>query len=172
MALFANKILTWDNCLKHGWTGPSICYLCKDESEMVSHIFLSCSYTGHVWTLIVPELKTLAIWCSKSLEQSFHNWEADRELKGYAYFSCLMVTGIWWVHNQAIFYDYMKTLEVTMRIINWWLVEFKEDIKPPRIFSLMPLYIDLSIPWGYFDRVSQGTTPPRHGHWCSPFLRP
>ena len=66
-----NKILTWDNCLKRGWIEPSICYLYKDESESVSHIFLSCSYTGHVWTLIEVKLKTSAIWCSKSLEESF-----------------------------------------------------------------------------------------------------
>jgi hypothetical protein len=43
-----NRILTWDNGMKRGWTGPSRCALCKDDSESVQHLFISCHYAQQV----------------------------------------------------------------------------------------------------------------------------
>ena len=47
-----NKILTWDNGIKRGWIGPNRCALCKDEEEIVSHLFVSCTYACKVTTII------------------------------------------------------------------------------------------------------------------------
>ena len=37
--VFRNKIPTWDNLQKRGWTGPGICVLCNLDEEAISHLF-------------------------------------------------------------------------------------------------------------------------------------
>jgi hypothetical protein len=44
-----NKILTWDNGVKHGWIGPSWCVLCRNNEETMHHLFISCSFVQNVW---------------------------------------------------------------------------------------------------------------------------
>ena len=34
-----NKLLTWDNLQKRGWTGLGICALCSKDVESVEHLF-------------------------------------------------------------------------------------------------------------------------------------
>jgi hypothetical protein len=43
--LTENKINTWDNLLRKGWSGPNICCLCHHDSESVDHLFINCQFT-------------------------------------------------------------------------------------------------------------------------------
>ena len=38
-----NKILTWDNLQRRGWTGPGMCALCKSKDECTRHMFSMCT---------------------------------------------------------------------------------------------------------------------------------
>lgn len=40
---------TWDNLTKRGWYGPNWCILCKQNSESINHLFVSCSFGKKVW---------------------------------------------------------------------------------------------------------------------------
>lgn len=41
---FHNRILTWDNLVKRGFLGPSICTLYRSANEDATHIFLDCPF--------------------------------------------------------------------------------------------------------------------------------
>jgi hypothetical protein len=56
-----NKLLTWDNCAKRGWCGPNRCILCKENSESISHLFISCPYATQVMKLIKEKLDAILI---------------------------------------------------------------------------------------------------------------
>jgi hypothetical protein len=38
-----------DNVQKISWTRPGWCYLCKNDSESMDHLFVHCSFTKVVW---------------------------------------------------------------------------------------------------------------------------
>ena len=41
-------LLTWDNLMKRGWTGPGICVTCVGDEEIIDHLFLHCSYARYI----------------------------------------------------------------------------------------------------------------------------
>ena len=47
--LVHNRCLTWDNLCKRGFQGPSICVLCHNSEETISHLFFQCSYAKQIW---------------------------------------------------------------------------------------------------------------------------
>jgi hypothetical protein len=44
-----NRILTWDNLRKRGFTGPSRCHLCQTQEETTNHLLDECAYTAELW---------------------------------------------------------------------------------------------------------------------------
>jgi hypothetical protein len=46
--LTKNKLNTWDNLLRKGWSGPNICCLCHLDSESIDHLFIKCQFTKQV----------------------------------------------------------------------------------------------------------------------------
>jgi hypothetical protein len=44
-----NRILTWDNLRKRGFTGLSMCVLCQTQEETKEHLFNACRYSQTVW---------------------------------------------------------------------------------------------------------------------------
>ena len=57
--LLHNSILTWDNLLKRGWEGPSICPLCVSHEESSIHLFLQCPFALEIWTIIIDQLNLI-----------------------------------------------------------------------------------------------------------------
>ena len=99
-----NKLLTWDNLLKHRWIGPSRCVLCFNKEENTHHIFMDCSFTSSVWSKLCGIYKCesplsrnsfaemFKLWLSNFVEHSF-----SRYLFFFAYWS------IWKSRNHCIF---------------------------------------------------------------------
>lgn len=46
---FHNKNLTWENLMKRGWHGPSLCFICRSEGENNEHLFFECKKTKQLW---------------------------------------------------------------------------------------------------------------------------
>ena len=46
------KILTWDNIIKRGMLGPSICKLCEAQEETMEHLLNSYNYTSRLWNVV------------------------------------------------------------------------------------------------------------------------
>jgi hypothetical protein len=53
-----SSILTWDNLLKRGFTGPSICTLCGKAEETLNHLLNTCPYTTQVWDQVAISMRT------------------------------------------------------------------------------------------------------------------
>jgi hypothetical protein len=43
------SILTWDNLLKRGFVGSSICMLYGEDAKTLNHLANTCPYTTQVW---------------------------------------------------------------------------------------------------------------------------
>ena len=50
-----NKILTWDNLQKRGWTGPGVYALCSKAADCVQHFFYHCVVWKNVITIIMEQ---------------------------------------------------------------------------------------------------------------------
>ena len=54
--LLQDKILTLDNLAKKGQIIPNRCSLCKQDQEMVNHLFIHYPYSSMVWNLLTTDL--------------------------------------------------------------------------------------------------------------------
>ena len=67
-------ILTWENILKRGLVGPSICHLCQDNLETFDHLFDQCPTANFLWDRIV-----VLCHCSKhargNIINTISNWQ-------------------------------------------------------------------------------------------------
>ena len=50
----SNKIITWENFQKRTWKDTRILFLCKNNSEDVSHMLISCQISQIVWAATLP----------------------------------------------------------------------------------------------------------------------
>jgi hypothetical protein len=95
-----NKILTWDNLIKEGWEGPSLCYLCHRDEDTVFHIFVSCTFSQKNWFSLSTVYNFATIWGGSILTLFYENW-----LKLEKYRSTLpeLTCYIWLPRNNCIF---------------------------------------------------------------------
>lgn len=47
------RILTWDNLIKRGFTGPSRCPNCTDRDETIQHLMVTCPLAAFLWEKII-----------------------------------------------------------------------------------------------------------------------
>jgi ribonuclease HI len=53
-----SSILTWDNLLKRGFVGPSLCILCGAAEENMNHLLNTCPYTAQIWDQAATIMRT------------------------------------------------------------------------------------------------------------------
>jgi exonuclease III len=63
-----NRILTWDNLMKRGFTGPSRCSLCMQNEETMEHLLNTCHYSQQIWD-----------WGAQAMRRSQRNRSSIRE---------------------------------------------------------------------------------------------
>jgi hypothetical protein len=109
-----NKILTWENLKKRGWSGPGICTLCKLNEENCLHIFGDCIFAISVWQK-----------CCSLLNIKLLNWDGDlnsklkcwiRYRKDYA----ALPIFCWWSIWRAQTCVFLK--ERCQWLIRWWVI--------------------------------------------------
>lgn len=52
-----NKMPTDENMNVRGFNGPSMCSLCRDNSETTSLIFFQCKYVINIWIWLMQKLQ-------------------------------------------------------------------------------------------------------------------
>lgn len=72
--MLKNKILTWDNFLKRGGSGPNICIMCHMDAESVDHLMVHCSFTKSVWREVKNVLNIAQSWDCQSIYSCFQEW--------------------------------------------------------------------------------------------------
>jgi hypothetical protein len=63
-----NRILTWDNLRKRGFTGPSRCTLCQHNEETMEHLLNTCHYSHQIWD-----------WGAQAMRRSQRNRDSIRD---------------------------------------------------------------------------------------------
>ena len=105
--LLRRRILTWDNLLKRGMTGPSRCVLCSSASETMNHLLNECYFSSELWAKGEQRFRqgarvkgnpfeTIASWPPKVFKNAILNrlWEL---------FPGFLVWEIWKERNGRIF---------------------------------------------------------------------
>jgi len=67
------KILTWENLLEKGFIGPSKCYLCGSQEEMMDHLLKLCPFTSNVWDWVASIIRH-SDRDSLSISNTLKNW--------------------------------------------------------------------------------------------------
>jgi hypothetical protein len=75
-----SSILTWDNLMKRGFVGPSLCILCREAEETMNHLLNTCPYTAQLWDQVAVIMRTsdrtrdcIRATITNWREQAFHS---------------------------------------------------------------------------------------------------
>jgi hypothetical protein len=91
--LLENKLLFWDKLQARGWEGPNRCSLCARAIESTLHVFVQCSYTRAIWSLISSALKISTSWSGDNVLTCFQNWIQNHNTLSMLPYSCAGMFG-------------------------------------------------------------------------------
>jgi hypothetical protein len=120
--LLEQIILTWDNLIKRGFLGPSICVLCKKSEETVLHLFGECSFIIGIWQTITKELKVVNNLQGGQFEDILQIWSRGKE--NWKEIPCYICWEVWKHRNLMIFEDQQKN---HIRVCNCILQDLGEQ---------------------------------------------
>ena len=69
--LIEYKAPTWDQMAKIIVGGPSLCTLCRAQEEMTLYLFISCSFTVHIWKACSQKLAINFEWTGTNVEATW-----------------------------------------------------------------------------------------------------
>jgi len=108
-----HAILTWDNLIKRGHSGPGICVLCWDNTEDINHIFVHCSFTRYIWTRLEEHFNRSFRWGTQDINGNFIEWT---RFHPHSFCLPLIVCWIIWkVRNKVIFELHRTTADLVMQ---------------------------------------------------------
>jgi hypothetical protein len=58
----------------HKYGGPGWCILCKDDEEIVPHLFLWCPFVKQIWSECSQALGQACVWLGQSIEEAWRTW--------------------------------------------------------------------------------------------------
>ena len=149
--------------MRRGWKVLSDCYLCKQESEIVLHIFVNCLFCRKVWSLAMDFLGIKCKWGFVDLEVTFTYWFNESET--YRLLPIFISWSIWTMRNNVIFQNLSPNV-LTHEIK--WISLFKEYMNMHFIKKTKRLYypgITTFYAKGFFMVLLQTTLT--DVEWCS-----
>ena len=99
-----NKLLTWDNLQKRGWTKPSICFLYYANDENIQHLFFHYQIWKKVLHILCDQHHITPLVQSDNLWDFLDSW-TDRfsEHTVGCYLPFFIMWIIWKARNICIF---------------------------------------------------------------------
>lgn len=147
--ILQNKLKTWDNLCKQGWSGPNYCSLCKTNAETRLHLFVQCSFSRRVWDMMSIHFKITNCWAIGDFNQCFLNWY--RQCKKLFYLAVCIPWSIWHTRNCVIFRnstpDYTQCWLTALKMFNSCKVD-EMMLKTERI-STFSLIVDRPVLFFY-----------------------
>lgn len=96
-----NMILTWENLIRHGFSGPNLCILCMRGPRTMYQLFLNCDFSRVLWKEVVYALNLWGWGLNVHLESCLGWWLSNM---GHYRFLLLYISwDIWKVWNRRIF---------------------------------------------------------------------
>ena len=151
--LIANRILTWDNLLKKGFSGPGICPFCCSEEENVTHIMITCPYTIQVWNYHKVFINSEVDWHGQNIVQAFKYWiSAGKKGRTLPFLVCRT---IWLARNSLIFRGlYQTPLQICNKVQQVWK-DGKDKSRLIKYRYIQQPYLQENMSIRYFDGASQ-----------------
>lgn len=123
-----NKLLTWDNLIKHGWEGPAIAFYVnlpqKALLTLLYPVHLQCRlHTGF------SELHITRTCASDSLVNCLKSWLENKGVSSFKGFPSILINCIWWARDTAIFNSRFIPTEITNRLVTRLCMEHNVDRK-------------------------------------------
>lgn len=87
------KILTYDNLMKKGFSGPNFCILCKSAEENITHLFVDCVFCHDVWAQILEKVRIQFSCTLPSLEGKLLSWSSAHP--SYKILPFFVMWGLW-----------------------------------------------------------------------------
>ena len=111
--MLKQRILTWENLNKRGFSGTSRCVLCGISEETMFHVFVERGFIKYIWQTISKDLNLVSPWEGFQMEDCFQKWLKKKDNGNeIPRFICWEV----WKHiNLVIFEDLSPNL---VRVIN------------------------------------------------------
>jgi hypothetical protein len=175
-------ILTWDNILKRGFSGPSRCALCYNNEESIDHLLDNFPFSNNIWDNAVMLCRksdrahgnithTLKNWADNPYQNTILNrlWQL---LPGF------IVWNIWKECNRRIFEDQSssedtlwetcrKQMLETIHLQSWSDLDFKAQ--PNEALILQRWDITPATHVGpHSSTYSHMRSPSSPEHWCPP----
>jgi hypothetical protein len=150
--LVENRVLVWENLQVHGWEGPSRCYLCLQQNESITHLFISCRFVRTVWQIIDPSNLFLSTWSGTCVPDCLQRW--SRVFTSLFLLPVYLLWHVWKSRNSALFDGKTpSTLFVANSILH--LVDLQQTQPPtnPKRRLRFAYPIDRVVAW--FDGASQ-----------------
>ena len=98
--VWREKILTWDNLTRRGYHSPSRCIFCREAEESINHIFFTCPWTVHLWSLFNKPLLESNLSPTNFMDATTH-WDM---LKGqFQSLPFFFIWEIWLGRNRYVF---------------------------------------------------------------------
>ena len=91
-----NKLLTWDNLQKWGWTGPRICVLCIQATENVQHLFYHCTVWKNVIDIIKDQYHITTPFQANDLGSYLEKWTDCFSIKSAYYYLPFLAMWVVW----------------------------------------------------------------------------
>lgn len=123
-----NKLLTWDNLIKHGWQGPAITFYVnlaqKALPTLLYPVHLQCRlHTGF------SELHITRTCASASLVNCLKSWLENKGVSSFKGFASILINCIWWARDTAIFNSRFIPTEITNGLVTRLCMEHNLDPK-------------------------------------------
>eukprot|EP00253_Pinus_taeda_P029870 PITA_29870 len=124
------KILTWENLLKKGFSGPSKCHLCGSHEETVEHLLNLCPFSTKVWNWVASIFRQIdrdSLSISNNLKNLRNNFSRNEIInKAWMLVPGFVIWNVWKERNKQIFKE--KASE-PQNIINQILKQLKDIVK-------------------------------------------
>lgn len=146
-----NKVPTEDNLMHRYFHGPECYCLCKNMTESITHLFLSCPITQHVWQQLYQLLNISIRWQGENFNSTWKYWWDNAVEHKLHNLPLLVCWGIWIAHNKQIFWDITSDWKICCSQIQGLYNLIPEEDQTHRVRNIIPEIIDKSQPWAYFD---------------------
>lgn len=151
--LLHNKIATWPNLQRHGFTGPGVCILCMGGVEKVNHLFGSFIFFQAVWTRFGTFKTSLPGWDLPTFPENLDR--CYKVSRGDIYFIFLVLSDIWCARNQLIFNGFHPNVDLLLaRILARQTIASSPPIRDCIGVPPCPTG-SVMYPIGFFDEASQ-----------------
>lgn len=136
--------------MRLGW-----CILYRDNTKLIEHLFVHCTFSKQVWTSCRGVLGDACIQEGVSFMNIRKAWVDERSTSYVLALPLLLCWGIWLANNKAVLPDILSYLVQVVVNSKSILAQYPQSRPIAHGRNFMVETPDVNSLWGYFDGASQ-----------------